>query len=438
MPEKDASGIVNSGINALLKNTSDMFFVKDLDLVYLCASKAFADMVGKTPEYIVGKTDYEVFEDQELARRYTDDDRRLLSGGGDMTGYVEPTVGRDGRPTYSQTSKYLLYDDSGLVVGLCGIGRDITLEYEAKQNYENELKYLFDLPDGAIAATLFDITAWRVVDIRERVPGTTAPHYAPPEEHIAATCGAIVESDSASSFFRSLTKESMTGMFNEGKRSFSLEYRRRLPTGDAVWVRDEFRFLTDPVTGHLSFLSMLRDIEGEKRAEKALLRAAHRDGLTGLLNRSITMQRIDRFLSVDGADGHHALFMIDIDDFKNVNDTFGHQAGDEVLKSIGSAVQSIFRDTDIVGRIGGDEFFALMKYVSGPAAVSHKAAELVGVLGGAFGFGGHYIALTGSVGISFYKGDMKTLETLYSEADSALYAAKGAGKNRYSIYGAAE
>ena len=127
---------------------------------------------------------------------------------------------------------------------------------------------------------------------------------------------------------------------------------------------------------------------------------------------------------------NHVLFMIDVDNFKNLNDTRGHQAGDEFLIDLASEIKSSFRETDVVGRIGGDEFFALMRNVPGDSVTLRKAQELLDTIQEVCA---DYrdLQLSSSIGISMFPQDGTTLEELYAQADGALYEAKRKGKNRY-------
>ena len=114
-------------------------------------------------------------------------------------------------------------------------------------------------------------------------------------------------------------------------------------------MRDDLYLLLDPVNGNLSLIIVLHDIDKARREYSLLILAAERDSMTGLLNHESTAGRIERYL--DGAEGMQALFMIDLDNFKDVNDNFGHQYGDRMLTDVADAVKGTFRDSDIVGRM---------------------------------------------------------------------------------------
>ncbi|MEG2893247.1 MAG: diguanylate cyclase [Clostridium sp.] len=155
------------------------------------------------------------------------------------------------------------------------------------------------------------------------------------------------------------------------------------------------------------------------------------DPLTGLYNKPTTKNAIIDFLSSEG-NGNHALFVIDIDDFKVVNDMYGHLVGDDLLKKVSSSIRDIFRDEDIVGRFGGDEFTVFMKNVPSREALINKANRLCNVL--SQNFVGSYGSISGSIGIATYPCNGNDYYTLFECADKAMYSAKRHGKNCFCIY----
>ena len=165
---------------------------------------------------------------------------------------------------------------------------------------------------------------------------------------------------------------------------------------------------------------------------------AQTDALTSLLNRETAIEQMTHFLSAEGYNHNHTLLIVDLDNFKSINDTFGHFEGDKVLRILAAKIKSVFRNIDIVGRLGGDEFIVLMKHTSTKSIVIRKALELRAALEYIARGGEDSVTVTGSIGISIWDGNGKTFETLYKEADEALYRAKLNGKNRYAFFRDAE
>jgi diguanylate cyclase (GGDEF)-like protein len=172
-----------------------------------------------------------------------------------------------------------------------------------------------------------------------------------------------------------------------------------------------------------------KDIDAIKQEEQKLMVAARLDQMTMLLNRETSMEYIRQVLTNE-QDRLHVLFMLDIDNFKALNDTLGHQVGDGFLIALAKELKHSFRESDVVGRIGGDEFFALMRNVSEISQVERKANDLLKVVNKVAATYPQ-VNLSGSIGISLYPGNGRTLEEMYSKADGALYEAKRAGKNQF-------
>ena len=422
-----------TALNEYWKHCADMAFIKDIHGAYIGCSQPFAEMTGHSrPDELIGKTDFEIFADQELARRYVDDDVRLLAGDVSLENYVEPITTKDGRPRYCLTSKYILRDDDGNATGIFGVSRDITHEYEAQKNYEDALQNFFDLPQDALIAVLFDVNSWHIVDTRHREgAGLAFAHYITVDEYFKHAVAAVVEDESAREFFRNISQAYLQAQYAAGKRDYAMQYLRRMPDGSERWVHFDLRFLLDPVNGNLSMIILLRDVDDAVRAYSELLHAAERDPMTDLLNRKAMLKQIEHFLGHEGAGGTHALFMIDLDDFKQINDNFGHQYGDMVLKDAARAIKNVFRSTDIVARLGGDEFMALMKDVDSEQTVRRKAEALIAEL--QFSAHGHdkevALELTSSVGVTLFRAGERSFDALYQEVDVALYQAKENGKN---------
>lgn len=188
-----------------------------------------------------------------------------------------------------------------------------------------------------------------------------------------------------------------------------------------------------PKTGEIKAFITIKDLEDFRFEMERLSNLALYDELSGLLNRTAARNAIEDALRY-GAAERVALFMIDADNFKQVNDTLGHQHGDLALIQISQAIKSVFRASDIVARIGGDEFFVFLSEVPGEEFAESKATALCSALRTTYSVEEHgFVALTASIGVVVARRDRVDYETLYSEADRALYDAKNAGKDRYSI-----
>jgi diguanylate cyclase (GGDEF)-like protein len=174
-----------------------------------------------------------------------------------------------------------------------------------------------------------------------------------------------------------------------------------------------------------------------RRAEDDFKHLATHDALTGLPNRLLFGERVSQAIArAERAQRGLAVLFIDLDRFKNVNDTLGHGAGDAVLKACADRVARCLRDTDIVARISGDEFAVLVEPCAQPAAAIAVARKILGAIERPLIIQGHEIVLTGSIGISIYHEDGRDPETLLKHADIAMFRAKEHGRNNYQFYSA--
>ncbi len=173
------------------------------------------------------------------------------------------------------------------------------------------------------------------------------------------------------------------------------------------------------------------------RHNQSLQEKAETDLLTGLLNKISTEQKVSDYLTeAKSKDQSALLFLIDIDNFKKVNDTMGHAFGDELLAGLGLGLSTLFRATDIVGRIGGDEFLVLMRNISPDEETKKREAEKLLTFFRDFKVG-EYVQYrcTASIGGAVFSQDGGDFEELYKAADSAMYESKRHGKNRVAYYG---
>ncbi|MGW6472246.1 aminotransferase class I/II-fold pyridoxal phosphate-dependent enzyme [Streptomyces nigra] len=175
----------------------------------------------------------------------------------------------------------------------------------------------------------------------------------------------------------------------------------------------------------------LRDVTEQRRLEHELTERAFHDSLTGLPNRTLLLERIERALLRGRRESSlTCLLFIDLDDFKLVNDTLGHSAGDHLLKDVGIRLSRTLRRTDTAARLGGDEFAVLMEDARQPLDAELLAAQVIQTLSRPFALGGESVNVSASVGVATAR-DSTDADELLGHADLALYAAKAAGKRQW-------
>ncbi|MBK1629628.1 hypothetical protein CKO31_02525 [Thiohalocapsa halophila] len=184
-----------------------------------------------------------------------------------------------------------------------------------------------------------------------------------------------------------------------------------------------------------NYIAVFGDITQLKRSEEALYELAHKDPLTGLANRTLLRARLEQCLHRAGRDGTMlALLFLDLDLFKNVNDTLGHPVGDALLQSVANAMADALPDADSIARLGGDEFIVLLEDMGEPNTAAQLARTLLEVFSQPFPAQDRELHITASIGISVFPVDGKDMDALLANADVAMYRAKEQGRNTYRFF----
>lgn len=204
--------------------------------------------------------------------------------------------------------------------------------------------------------------------------------------------------------------------------------------GRYLWCRLRAKAIYDTAGKVLRMTAILYDIDELKRDALAMRKQAERDGLTRLLNKASAQQQVTEYLADRASDANAALLIMDLDNFKSINDTLGHLYGDAVLTQIGSTLQNFFRSYDTLGRIGGDEFMILMKDIPSRELVEDRCQLLVDTFREMLHKLMPKLQISVSVGAALVPKHGSDYAELFRHADEALYTAKRSGKCQYHIY----
>jgi diguanylate cyclase (GGDEF)-like protein/PAS domain S-box-containing protein len=408
-------------LRRIIDSIPDLIILKDTNSAYLGSNKAFEEFTGKSEQEQVGKTDYDLF-DSNLAVTFRSLDRQILESG-QTHSQEEWVTYPDGRQALLSTVKTPFYGPDGEILGLVGISRDITDRVEA----ENSLRQ---------AATVFEST-------REGVMITNADKY-------------ILMVNRAFTEMLGYTEAEVLGKSTDmlQSRRHDKEFFRRMWTEiktighwqGEVWNRrksgDEFPQLLSISTvkdneGKVSqYVSVFTDISKIKETEAELEFLAHHDPLTRLPNRRLLLSRLRHGIEVIKREGGmFALLMLDLDRFKDVNDSFGHATGDELLQQVADRLTKRLRTVDTLTRLGGDEFTVLLQGITNREDAGRVASEIVTMLGEPwFLSNGFEVRIGSSVGITLYPDHCSTAEEMLQQADTALYQAKEEGRGRFKYF----
>lgn len=221
----------------------------------------------------------------------------------------------------------------------------------------------------------------------------------------------------------------------ETKGELDIEFRLLLPEDHWRWVRARGAPVADDDGAVTEWVGVLEDVHERRQAQARIAYMAHHDALTGLANRVLFGERLDGAIAAcaDGLQG--ALLCLDLDLFKEVNDTHGHPVGDALLKAVTERLRASVRKTDTVARLGGDEFAIIQTCTVGqPGAATELAGRLIRALCAPFEIQGHRIVIGTSIGITLIGERSRCAEQLMREADLALYRAKQAGRGQHCFY----
>ncbi|MHB8107453.1 MAG: diguanylate cyclase domain-containing protein [Candidatus Cryosericum sp.] len=319
-------------------------------------------------------------------------------------------------------------DSSGAVRGLRGTMQDITARKKVEDALADERLLLrtliYNIPDSTYS--------------KDRTCHKTLANLA--EAH---NMGAAAEADI-------LGKDDFSVYPRELAEKFFADDQLVLQTGEPILNREEYvvdergterwlltsklplRNREGQITG---LVGIGRDITERRKMEQELAQTATHDSLTGLPNRRLLLDRFTIAAALARrSKARIAVMLFDLDKFKTVNDTFGHDAGDQVLKAAGIRVASTLRASDTLARIGGDEFMVVMMETGKSGGVTAMARKILDSFAKPLSVGGHRIQLTASIGVAMYPEDGEDLETLTRKSDVAMYCSKNRGGNQSILY----
>jgi diguanylate cyclase (GGDEF)-like protein/PAS domain S-box-containing protein len=335
-------------------------------------------------------------------------------------------VARDGKRIPVDYSAGPICDEGDLLIGVAIVLHDMRERVAAElrlAHSEHRFRGAFDNAPLGLALIGRDNRFVRVNRALCRLLGTDAG------ELIGADQAAFGEpGDNA--IEKEYQQDLLTG------RSDAVQYERRYRSRDGrvVWALVSATLMpANEEPQH--FLVQINDLTERKRAEEELERLAHHDALTGAANRILLNEEVEHEIAVARRRRSRlAVVFIDLDYFKHINDSLGHEAGDTVLKETAARLSRTVREIDIVGRMGGDEFVVVLSEVRDAQDVLVLTEKLKIECGRPLRFDGHEVRLAVSMGISLFPDDAQDFRTLLRFADSALYQAKSEGRNNVQFY----
>jgi diguanylate cyclase (GGDEF)-like protein/PAS domain S-box-containing protein len=227
----------------------------------------------------------------------------------------------------------------------------------------------------------------------------------------------------------------MTKALQKGAAGGSIEFRLRTGDDTLRWVENRYAPVRDKLGRLVEIEGIIIDITERKVAEERIAQLARTDGLTGLANRTTFVERLRQaFVATRRGANPFAVLCLDLDHFKDVNDTLGHPVGDLLLKEIGDRLRTNTRESDVVARLGGDEFAVLQSDMDDPSRAGELADKILRALSEPYMFDGNEVRITVSIGIAPYASATKSPDAMLGQGDLALYRAKEQGRNQYRFH----
>ena len=335
---------------------------------------------------------------------------------------------RDGAVIDLSFNAVPLRDRSGAVLGATGTARDITDERAASAALQDSVEKL------RLAVEAAELAYW------EWEPASGRLHWgADPTGRLATDEQRALSWDEYSQRVhpddRARYREEARAAWDE-RRRYASEYRVIGRDGQVAWLSARGKVLMDPSGRPLRMIGVSQDITERKRGEEQARFLAYHDTLTGLPNRRLLDDRLAQALHLaQRRDARLAVMLVDLDEFKLVNDRYGHRAGDAVLREAARRLSACVRKADTLARQGGDEFVVVIPELAPQADGRVVAEKILRAIEAPLEAEGATLRLGASVGISLYPEDARDGEALLRNADAAMYRAKQSGGGQHRYYG---
>jgi diguanylate cyclase (GGDEF)-like protein/PAS domain S-box-containing protein len=234
---------------------------------------------------------------------------------------------------------------------------------------------------------------------------------------------------------RSAVQSAMLQLLQKDAQPAAIEFRMLSKSGDVRWVENRYTPVREQDGTLVEIEGILTDITERKQSEERIALLARTDALTGVANRLIFSDRLRQaFASAQRGANAFAVLYLDLDRFKEVNDTLGHHAGDRLLQQVARRLTGATREIDVVARLGGDEFAVIQAEVTDSAAAGTLAEKLIEIVSASYVIDGNELRIGVSIGIALWDREAAGPDMLLAEADQALYRAKHAGRGQYRFH----
>jgi diguanylate cyclase (GGDEF)-like protein/PAS domain S-box-containing protein len=390
----------------------------------LYTSPQIERMLGYTPEEWSAGKQWPKRLHPEDRERILAADERFEAGDGEPFSEEYRLLARDGSVVWVREEAVLLRDDLGEPLYWQGIIFDVSEQKEAEQQLrEAEKRYRALVENIPVVAYTQEVGNLKTaVYVSPRIEDLTGYRYEEFGEDYDLWYGVIHPDDR----WAVAAEDERTERTGE---PFSMEYRMVHREGHVLWVRDQAVLVRDDAGKPLYWQGVMSDITERKSLEDQLEYRAFHDHLTDLPNRRLFLDRLHQALerTRGRSDRQVAVLFLDLDEFKNINDSLGHEAGDLILNAVAGRMESCLRPEDSLARFGGDEFVVLLEAIRDPQVAVQVAKRIANELGKPYVLEDKELFVSSSIGISVGNAKTETPEGLLRKADTAMYGTKAEG-----------
>lgn len=397
-------------------------FWKDRDLRYVGCNTLFARDAGLNfPAEVIGRDDFQLSW-CELAERIRNDDRQVIKSGSPKLVYEESLVIAKGKSLWIRTSKVPFFDVMGKVIGVLGIYEDITKQ----KLIEDELKLAASVYQNSSEAMTVTDAENRIIAVNPAFTQLTGYSF---DEVRGKNPNVLRSGRQSEEFYQAMwTSMNLTGHW-EGE----IWNRRKNGEEFAEWLIINTIYNDDGSVAKR--VALFSDITEKKRSEALIWNQANFDPLTQLPNRRLFADRLVQEIKKAKRDRQRlAVLFLDLDRFKEVNDTLGHAMGDRLLVEAAQRIEHCVRETDTLARFGGDEFTVILSELSDAIDIKSVFQSIIEHLSKPFSLGDEIAYVSASIGVTIYPDDADNAESLLVNADQAMYSAKRQGRNRFCYF----